>query len=179
EWVGAPKPRTRDRGYGTFLRILIAQQISVAAADSIEKRLRQQAPDLSVAQLVRLSDDHLRSAGLSRPKIKTLRRLIEAIENGSFDPDGLEYLSDDEVIQKISSLHGFGRWSAEIYCMFSLGRPDVFAGDDIALLESIRRLDRLEQRPTPKQGRIRAEKWKPHRTCAALFLWHYYRGQPA
>ncbi len=177
--VGSPTPRNRDRGYGTFLRILLSQQISVAAADAIEERLRAHAPDLSPKQLRALDDDALRTIGLSRPKIKTLRYLLAALDDGSFNPDALETLDDQAAIASISALHGFGRWSSEIYCMFSLGRPDLFPADDIALLEAIRRLDGLDKRPTPKEGRIRADIWAPYRTTASLFLWHYYRGRPA
>ena len=93
--------------------------------------------------------------------------------------DRFPEMPDSEVLESLIALKGLGRWSAEIYCMFSLGRPDLFPGEDIALQEAMKRLKGLPERPKPKQTRELASAWAPHRTAMSVFLWKYYRGAPA
>ena len=120
----------------------------------------------------------LRDAGLSWRKIEYAKGLAEAELAGTFSADGLAHLSDDEAIAAITQLRGFGRWSAEIYLMFSLQRPDIFPADDLALRVALGRLKGMEDKPTPKQARQLVEPWAPWRSVGSLFLWHYYRGEP-
>ena len=87
-------------------------------------------------------------------------------------------LEDEEAITQITAVRGFGRWSAEIYLMFSLGRPDVFPADDLALQVGLQKLYRLPEKPTPKEARALSEHWSPRRSAGSLFLWHYYAGAP-
>lgn len=173
--VGLPEPRHRPRGYNALLRTLIAQQISVHAARSIYARLETELGDLETPEtLLAADDERLRSCGLSRPKIVYARSLAEAVASGRLDFEALQRMDDEEAIAVLSSVKGFGRWSAEIYLLFAEGRPDIWPADDLALQEAVRRLAKLDERPRAKAARLLAEQWRPHRGAMAIFGWHYY-----
>ena len=178
EEVGMPEPRVRPAGFPTLLSTIIGQQISAEAARSIQGRVDQLLADSSPESLLALSNKALRGAGMSGRKIEYAKGLAKAIKRGEFDVDGLAELSDEAAIEAISSLYGFGRWSAEIYLMFSLGRRDIFPSGDLALRVAVGRLKGLEERPTPGQARELVAHWAPYRTAGSLFLWRYYRGAP-
>ncbi|MDW3204500.1 MAG: DNA-3-methyladenine glycosylase 2 family protein [Alphaproteobacteria bacterium] len=176
--VGYPEPRLTDHGFATLMNIIISQQISRDAATAIRTRVDALYPDGDARSFLTLSDEDLKGAGLSRPKIVYARGLATAIADGSLNLTAVAEMPDDEAVAAIVALKGFGRWSAEIYCMFALRREDMFPGEDIALQEAMRRLKGLETRPTAKQARALAESWSPWRTAMSVFLWHYYRGAP-
>jgi len=176
--VGYPEPRISPHGFSTLMNIIISQQISRDAAGAIRARVEALYPANDAAAFLDLSEDDLRGAGLSRPKVKYCRALAEAVATGTLSIEALPSMQDDDARDAIMALKGFGRWSAEIYCMFALGRPDMFPGEDIALQEAMRRLKGLEERPDAKTARALAEAWSPHRTAMSVFLWHYYRGAP-
>jgi len=175
---GKPKPRIRPEGFETFVNTVVAQQISTHAANAIMGRVRKRLPRLTPRTLMKVSDEDLRAAGLSFRKIEYLRGLAEAELSGQLGIKKLGELSDEEAIERIVQLRGFGRWSAEIYLMFSLGRRDIFPADDLALQVALGRLKGLDKRPTAKEARALTESWAPYRSAASLFLWHYYQGQP-
>ncbi len=177
--VGYPEPRLRDTGFQTFLSIIVSQQVSTEAAASIWQRVQTAVPDMTPKKVARCKPDVLRSAGLSGRKVEYAQGLAAAILDGQFNPDELAEMSDDEVVKQIVSLRGFGPWSAEIYLMFSLQRPDVFAADDLALQIALQQLKGLSEKPSGKQARELVEHWSPRRTAGSVFLWHYYRGAPA
>jgi DNA-3-methyladenine glycosylase II len=176
--VGYPEPRLSPPGFSTLLNIIVSQQISKEAAAAIRGRLDALYPQGDAAAFLALGEDAIRDAGLSRPKVRYAVGLAEAVVSGALDPDRLALLDDDAAVKAIMALKGFGRWSAEIYCMFALRREDLFPGEDIALQEAMKRLTGLAARPDPKSARRLAEAWSPHRTAMAVFLWHYYRGAP-
>ncbi|WP_447046011.1 DNA-3-methyladenine glycosylase family protein [Vreelandella sp. H-I2] len=176
--VGAPGPRQRDQGFATFFGTIVSQQISTDAARAIMGRVNTLLPALHAKAVMEVESQALRDAGLSWRKIEYAKGLAEAELAGTFSADGLEHLSDEEVITAITALRGFGRWSAEIYLMFSLKRPDVFPADDLALRVALGRLKGMDDKPTPKQARQLVEHWAPWRSVGSLFLWHYYRGEP-
>ena len=176
--VGFPPPRQSPHGFSTLLNIIISQQISKEAAASIRARVEALYPPGDVAAFRALDDDALKGAGLSRPKVRYAYGLADAVLERRLDLEEIKTAPDAEAVAMITALTGFGRWSAEIYCMFALGRPDMFPGEDIALQEAMRRLEGWDARPTPKVARAHAEKWSPHRSAMAVFLWHYYRGAP-
>lgn len=178
ELVGFPAPRQSPHGFSTLLNIIISQQISKEAAGSIRTRVEALFPSGDIAAFRALDPEALRDAGLSRPKVKYAFGLAEAVLDGRLDLESIKTQPDAEAIAMITALNGFGRWSAEIYCMFALGREDLFPGEDIALQEAMRRLEGWQDRPTAKAARQHAEKWSPHRTAMSVFLWHYYRGAP-
>ncbi|MGM0832538.1 DNA-3-methyladenine glycosylase [Halomonas qaidamensis] len=176
--VGAPAPRQRDQGFATFFSTIVSQQISTGAARAIMGRVTSLLPELHAKAVMDVEDQALRDAGLSWRKVEYAKGLAEAELAGTFSADGLAMLSDDEAIAAITQLRGFGRWSAEIYLMFSLQRTDIFPADDLALRVALGRLKKLEDKPTPKQARQLVEHWAPWRSVGSLFLWHYYRGEP-
>lgn len=180
EAVGRPAPRVAARGYVALLRALVAQQLSVKAAASILARLEAMLGDLADAPALLAADEAaLRACGLSGGKIRYGRALAEAVTTGALDFAALPTMDDESAIRAITAIHGFGRWSAEVYLLFAEGRPDVFPAGDLALKEAARRLLRLDARPSEQQLRGLAEQWRPHRGAMAVFLWHYYACTPA
>jgi DNA-3-methyladenine glycosylase II len=177
--IGAPAPRHRAQGFETFLSTIVSQQISTGAARAIMGRVVACLPEVSAQGILSVDDQILRQAGLSFRKIEYAKGLADAVVREEFDIDSLSTLSDQDAIQAISSIRGFGRWSAEIYLMFSLGREDIFPADDLALQVALQRLKKVPQRLTPKRARDLVSHWSPWRSVGSLFLWHYYRGAPA
>lgn len=178
EQIGYPAPRNRPQGLETLLSIIVSQQLSTGASASIMQRLRGLLPQMTAPSLLALSVDELCSAGLSARKVEYARNLASAIVDGSFEPQALPQMDDATTIEVITSLRGFGRWSAQIYLMFSLDRQDVFPRDDLALLVALQRLKKLDKKPAPQLADDLITHWAPYRTAGSLFLWHYYRGAP-
>lgn len=162
--------RRRPDGFEAIANAIVSQQISIAAAGSIWERMSRKGLT-SPAGIAGASDDELRGAGLSRPKIRYLRGIAEA----GLDWPGLRDMPDDEAIAKLVALPGIGTWTAEIYLKFALGRADVLAAGDLALQEAARLLYGLNERPGPAKLRQMAEPWRPWRSVAARGLWAYYR----
>ncbi len=178
ESVGPPEPRVRPAGFPTLLSTIVGQQISTEAARTILGRVEALLADSSPEALLRLRNATLRKAGMSMRKVEYAKGLAKAIVNGEFDVDGLADLDDEDAIEAITALRGFGRWSAEIYLMFSLGRKDIFPSGDLALRVALGRLKGMEERPTAGQADELVAHWSPYRSAGALFLWRYYRGAP-
>lgn len=169
EAVGIPDLRRKPQGFSELMRAMVGQQLSVAAARSIWNKLE-------VAQLVtpeaiaQADEDTLKASGLSRQKIRYVRSLVEH----NIDFDALAAMNDDTVIDTLTAVTGIGRWTAEMYLLFSLGRADVLAVDDLAIKEGAKQLLGLAERPTPKQLKTLSQPWSPHRSAASLLLWAYY-----
>jgi len=162
--------RRRKDGFAALLDAIVSQQVSVAAADAIWGRLKQ-AGLTGPRKIMWASDDDLRACGLSRQKIRYARELAAS---GIRFPK-LRDAPTDDVIETLIEVPGIGRWTAEIYAMFSLGRADVFAPGDLALQEAARILFEMEERPSEKALRQQSEAWSPWRGVAARLLWSYYR----
>jgi len=168
--AGPPPLRRREAGFTQLLNAIVSQQLSVASANAIWARM--QAAGLNTPEaLARGSDEEMRAAGLSRQKIGYARALACA----GIDYDALDKAPDEEVIATLIKVSGIGRWTAEIYAMFSLGRADVFAPGDLALQEAARLLYALPERPGARALGAMAESWRPWRAVAARLLWAYYR----
>ena len=162
--------RRRADGFEALLSAIVSQQISVAAAAAIWSRLK--AARLTGPRKVQwATDDDLRACGLSRPKIRYARALAEA----RLDYPALRVASEAEIIATLTAVPGIGRWTAEIYAMFSLGRADVFAPGDLALQEAVRMLFGFDSRPSERALRELAQDWSPWRAVAARLLWAYFR----
>jgi DNA-3-methyladenine glycosylase II len=173
--VGYPAPRQREPGFATLLRVMVAQQLSTKSAAAIWARLEAAcAPAVTAERYLALDDAAFRTIGFSRQKTAYGRSLAEAVGGGGLDLEALATLPEEEAIAAISALRGFGRWSAEIYLLFALGRADVFPADDLGLQVGMQRLKRLEARPNRKALDLLVEHWRPLRGCGAIFLWHYY-----
>lgn len=162
--------RLREDGFTALFDAIVSQQVSVASADAIWGRL-EAAGYTEAPRLAEASDEALRACGLSRQKARYGRALAAA----GIDFAALRASPTDKVVATLVAVPGIGRWTAEIYAMFSLGRADVFAPGDLALQEAARRLFALEARPTEKALRQMAERWSPWRAVAARALWAYYR----
>jgi len=172
--LGMPEARARSKGFETFLSTIIGQQLSTKAAQSIMARVLDLMDEPTPEQFIKIPPQTLRDAGLSFRKIEYTQGLASAVLEGSFDIDGLESLSDEDAIKEITKLRGLGRWSAEIYLMFSLGRKDIFPADDLGILVGLQLLKGLDSKPTAKQAREMVGHWAPWRSAGALCLWHYY-----
>ncbi|RMD86543.1 MAG: DNA-3-methyladenine glycosylase 2 family protein [Alphaproteobacteria bacterium] len=177
---GDPPPRAGAAGFQTLLRILIGQQLSTKAAQTIADRLAallggETAPGALLAR----NDDELRGIGLSRQKVAYARALAEAVSSGRFDPHGLGDLDDDAAIAAITAHKGFGVWSAQMYLMFSLGRADIWPIGDLGVREGLRRIKNLDVRPDERQAAAIGEAWSPHRSAAAMMCWHVLHNMPA
>ncbi len=170
EITGSLPLRQREDGFSSLLDIIVSQQVSVAAADSIWAKLRAAGLD-DPSKLSAATDAKIRACGLSRQKTEYAR----ALATSDIDFAGLRALPDDEVVQRLTRIKGIGRWSGEIYAMFSLGRPDVIAAGDLALQESARLLFDMPDRPTERELRAMASPWTPWRSIGARLLWAYYR----
>lgn len=178
EVIGTPQARDRSSGFASLLRIIVDQQVSVQAGAAIWRRVEEGVGDCTPENVLKFSDEKLRTFGLSRPKAKYAICLAEAITSGSLDLQALENAESDEVRKQLTAIKGIGRWTAEIYLMFALGRADVWPAGDLALAEAAKRLLKLDARPTPDQLDEIGERWRPERTTAAVFLWHYYKRMP-
>ncbi|WP_227429980.1 DNA-3-methyladenine glycosylase family protein [Psychrobacter sp. I-STPA6b] len=167
--VGVPDLRRKPQGFESLLRAMVGQQLSVAAAASIWQRL-EDAGLTTPKNIKSTDDDSLRQQGLSKQKIRYIRSLVEH----DIDFDTLAILPDDKVIETLTAVTGIGRWTAEMYLLFSLGRSDVLAVDDLAIKVGAMALFELENRPTPKQLKELTQSWSPYRSAGSLLLWAYY-----
>jgi DNA-3-methyladenine glycosylase II len=147
----------------------------VQSARAIIDRLETRVAPLTAEEFLKTTEDDLRAVGFSRPKMRYGRILAEEIAGGRLDVDGLAGLDDEAAIAALTRIKGIGRWTAEIYLLFALGRPDVLPAGDLALCIAAQHLKKLESRPDPKAMLALGEIWRPHRSTAARFLWHLYR----
>ncbi|MEO1024673.1 MAG: DNA-3-methyladenine glycosylase 2 family protein [Pseudomonadota bacterium] len=168
--TGPPPLRLRKDGFAALLDAIVSQQVSVASANAIWKRL-EDANLTGPRKIKAASDDDLRACGLSRQKMRYARELSAS----GIKFNALRDTPTEDVIKTLVVVPGIGTWTAEIYAMFSLGRADVFAPGDLALQEAARVLFDLDERPTEKELRTLSEAWAPWRSVAARLLWAYYR----
>lgn len=162
--------RLRDDGFAELLGAIVSQQVSTASAQAIWGRMVQ-AGLTDPVRVARATEAELRACGLSRQKV----RYAAALADAGIDYAALRDLPSEAVIARLVEVPGIGRWTAEIYAMFSLGRADVFAPGDLALQEAARLLFELDARPGDRELRAMAEAWSPWRAVAARLLWSYYR----
>ena len=169
---GYPEPRIRAPGHETLLRTIIGQQVSVAAAASMWRKLEEQI-GIDPAILAGASDELQRTAGISRQKAGYIRSLSELVASGELDLHALP-ADDEEAIAQLVRIKGVGRWSAEIYLLFAEGRGDIWPAGDLAVQEEVGQLLGHATRPSEKLVRDLAEPWRPYRGAAAIFTWHHY-----
>ena len=172
--VGYPAPRIREPGYATLLRTIVGQQVSVASADAVWRRLDAAVGGAAdPAGVAAASDETLRAAGLSRQKASYARSLADQVTSGRLDLDNLPE-DDEAAIAALVAVKGIGRWSAEVYLLFAEGRRDIWPAGDLAVQIEVGRILGHETRPSEKLTRELAEAWRPHRGAAAIFTWHHY-----
>jgi DNA-3-methyladenine glycosylase II len=173
--VGPCRIEVRAEGthFQALARSIVFQQLSGKAASTIHARFNALCPGgaASPEAVLAASDAKLRSAGLSRQKIGYLRDLSRKVADGTLPLDHVHSLADDELITHLVQVKGIGRWTAQMFLMFRLGRRDVLPELDLGIQNAIRRAYRMRKRPTPKQVKKIGAKWTPHSTVACWYLW--------
>jgi DNA-3-methyladenine glycosylase II len=175
--TGQPALRRREPGFAGLASIVISQQLSTASAKAIWDRFADAVEPLDHRTLLRARSARLGRAGLSAAKIKTLKAIAKAIEEGDLDLGTLTQISADEAHRTLTAVHGIGPWTADIYLLFCLGHADAWPAGDLALQEATRLLLALQARPTANEMLVLAERWRPWRGAAAHLLWSYYRAR--
>lgn len=166
--------------YGALLRTIVGQQLSTKAARTIYGRVlelfggRTPAPE----RLLEASEDELRAAGLSGRKVAYIRDLAAHVLGGELELDRLDELSDEEAIEEIVAVRGLGRWSAEMFLLFHLERPDVLSGGDLGIRKAVQVEYGLAEMPAPERVLEIGEAWRPHRSLASLYLWESLASAP-
>ena len=171
---GTPPLWARDPGFITLLRIILEQQVSLTSAAAMFVRLTNNVEPLTPATILNAGAPFLRSFGITRQKATYFINVAQAIQNGELDLEKVGRLDDETAIQQLTSIKGIGPWTAKIYLLMALGRPDIWPVGDIALATAAKNLKGLEQRPTQPELSEMAKTWRPHRATAARLLWHYY-----
>jgi DNA-3-methyladenine glycosylase II len=171
---GVPEFWHRQPGFPTLLLLILEQQVSLASAKAAFDRVDRRLGGVGPAGLLGLSDEELREDGFSRQKTRYARALATAVAEGELDLAGLERLDDAAVRETLTALPGIGAWTAEVYLLSALRRPDTWPTGDLALQEAVRAELALEARPLPLELEAIGERWRPHRATAARLLWHSY-----
>ena len=170
-----PGTRLMKPGFATLIRIIVDQQVSVAAGAAIWAKLKRAAGGAVTApHLLSLGEAGLRAAGMSGQKARYSLGLAEATTSRQLNLSALARANDDEVRETLISFKGIGMWTADVYLMFGMGRPDIWPIGDLGLQNAVQILHGLQNRPAPKELKLVAEPWRPYRSSAAFLLWHYY-----
>ncbi len=177
--VGYPEERRREHSFETLARIVVGQQVSVAAATSINKKLVDALEgQLTATTVLDASEELLRSAGLSRQKVNYIQSLATAEATGVLVLESLPQLSDEDAVAVITNIKGFGEWSAHMYLMFSLGRPDIWPVGDLAVREGFKRIQGLEERPSAGKLKPMGDDFRPYRSALAMLCWRFCTAEP-
>ena len=166
-------PQRRER-FQALVRNIIFQQLAGAAANAIYGRFAGLFPAVefpSPDQVLARTDAELRSVGLSEKKVLYIKDLAAHVRDGKLNFDRFHRMTDEEIIANLTQVKGIGKWTAEIFLMFNLGRPDVMPADDLGVQNAVKRYYRMRQRPNRKRLLKHAERWRPYRTAAAWYLW--------
>ena len=173
--AGRPPLRKRPDGFAGLASIVVSQQLSTASAKAIWERLNAAFAPLDHTAVRRARTERLARAGLSAPKIRTLKAVARAIDRSELDLAALAHQPADDAHRALTAIHGIGPWTADIYLLFCLGHADAWPAGDLALQEAARLLLALKARPNAKEMGPLAEPWRPWRGAAACVLWTYYR----
>ncbi len=171
---GAPPRWQRAPGFASLLYIILEQQVSLASARAVYRRLSALAEPLTPESFLLLDDAQLQGTGFSRQKIIYGRILAQAVRAGQLDFAALEQMSDEQAKQALMRLKGIGNWTAEIYLIEALGRPDVLPDGDLALVVAAQEIYQLAARPVAPELAMLAERWRPWRSVAVHILWWHY-----
>ena len=164
----------RPKGFKGICALVIEQQISVKAAESIKKRVFNLMENVNAKSFLQLDRNLLREAGISGPKINYLAGVAEQESTGQFNFEDLDTMSDEEARKSLEEMKGIGSWTADCYLMACLGRQDIWPVGDIGLQEGVRRLKDLKERPNVEDMTYLARVWRPFRSVAANLLWADY-----
>ena len=172
--LGPPPMWEREPGFPTLIHIILEQQVSLASAKAAYDRLLDAASPLTPARFLELDDGMLKTIGFSRQKTAYGRHLARAISSGCLDLTALAAMDDRTARSELIKIKGIGPWTADIYLLIALRRPDIWPSDDLALAAAAQTVKRLASRPTPDRLEALGMSWKPWRAVAARMLWHYY-----
>ena len=176
--IGPPPIWDREPGFPTLVHIILEQQVSLASAKAAFDKLVVRIAPLEPAPFLDLDDTELKAIGFSGQKGRYCRELAKAVLGGSLDLDDLELLADDQVRAELTKVTGIGRWTADIYLLMALGRPDVWPRGDLALLKAVQDIKGLAEPPTAVEFETLGETWRPWRSVAARILWNHYLNPP-
>lgn len=171
---GVPPLWARKPGFPTLIRIILEQQVSLASADAAYQRLREAVPKLTPGNFLGLNDVCLRSAGFSGQKTAYCRELARALKEKRLRLDMLEQSNDETVREQLKQIKGIGDWTADIYLLMAVRRPDIWPSGDLALIKAVSEIKQLEKLPGREEFDALGESWRPWRAVAARLLWHYY-----
>ena len=174
---GPPPMWTREPGFPTLVLIILEQQVSLASARAAYDRLLKAASPLTPHRFLELDDATLKGIGFSRQKVAYGRSLAKALVDRHLALAKLVMMPDTEVRAELIKVKGIGPWTADIYLLMALGRPDIMPSADLALATAAQKVKRLVSRPTPDELNTLSKNWKPWRAVAARLLWHYYLSQ--
>jgi DNA-3-methyladenine glycosylase II len=177
ERFGPPPLWSRPPGFATLVRIMLEQQVSLASAAAAFERLSRSVDPLTPDAFLGLNDHELLTIGFSHQKARYVRGLARALTTRSFDLERLADMADEEAHRELVSLTGIGPWTAGIYMMEALLRPDIWPVADMALVSSVMQVKGLERRPGPAEMEAIGEAWRPWRSVAARLFWHDYLGR--
>ena len=171
---GPPPLWAREPGFATLVQIILEQQVSLASAASMYKRLSENVTPFGPDRLIELGEPYLKSLGLTRQKTAYCIHLAVSVRSNSLKLPALSKMSDEDVKSELMHIKGIGSWSADIYLFMALRRPDIWPASDLALAIAATKLKKLKQRPTTDQLFGIADRWRPFRSVAARMLWQYY-----
>ncbi len=172
--LGPPPLWARRPGFPTLIKIILEQQVSLASAASMFARLKKKVVPFQPARMLELGEAHLKSLGLTRQKTAYCLHLAQSLTDKRLRLAQLSRMSDSEAKDALLELKGIGPWSADIYLLMALGRPDIWPTNDLALAIAVTELRQLTIRPNSGQLAEMAEGWRPYRSVAARMLWQYY-----
>jgi len=174
ETLGAPPLWERPQGFPTLVCIILEQQVSLASARAAFEKLKLACPSLTPQEFLTLDGDALKAVGFSRQKAGYCRNLAQCILDGGLELDALAGQSDEQVRAALTGLKGIGPWTAEIYLLMALRRPDAWPHSDLALAVATRRAFGMPETPKPPELEQLGDAWRPYRAAAARLLWHFY-----
>lgn len=179
ERLGPPPLWARPPGFATLVKIILEQQVSLASAASLFARLKKNTVPFTPARMIELGEIHLKSLGLTRQKTTYCLHLAESLRDKRLRLSQLAKMSDSEVKEALMEIKGLGSWSADVYLLMVLRRPDVWPAGDLALATAAQKVKSLKERPNPQQLMLLAEGWRPFRSVAARMLWQDYLARRA
>lgn len=171
---GAPPMWSRDPGFPTLIYIVLEQQVSLASAKAAFEQLKKSVPELSPSNFLKLDDRILRKIGFSRQKTEYCQNIAIAIEERTLPIDEFAHMPDNRIRSELQKIKGIGPWTADIYLLMALNRPDIWPVGDLALISAIQKVKNLPERPTAEEFKMLGDPWKPWRAVAARILWHHY-----
>src|SRR5437667_8669900 len=171
---GTPPMWAREPGFSTLVKIVLEQQVSLASARSTFERLMASVKPFSPGRIVRLGETHLRSQGITRQKSAYIKNLAQAVLDGTLSLKALSFMNDEDAKAELTKIVGIGPWTADIYLLMALRRPDIWPSSDLALVTSLCKIRSLRERPPASEVARLAEVWRPFRSVAARMLWQYY-----